>query len=52
MGQYIGLYHYMHIQWNLSNTKHQVTREMCQIVQVVGILNYFFKAFFKLTDIF
>jgi len=29
------------IQWNLSNPTHQVTREMCRIVQDVGILSLF-----------
>ena len=29
---------YLLLQWNLSNPTHQDTREMCQIVQDVGIL--------------
>ena len=29
------------IQWNLSNPTHQGTREMCQIVQDVGILQVY-----------
>ena len=29
------------IQWNLSNPTHQGTREMCQIVQDVGILRFY-----------
>ena len=30
------------IQWNLSNTTYKVTREMCKIVQDVGILRFYF----------
>ena len=30
------------VQWNLSNPKHQGTREMCPIVQDVGILRFYF----------
>jgi hypothetical protein len=29
------------IQWNLSNPTHQGTREMCRIVQDVGILQVY-----------
>jgi hypothetical protein len=29
-------------QWNLSNPTHHGTREMCQIVQDVGILRFYF----------
>ena len=32
----------LEIQWNLSNPTHQGTREMCQIVQDVGILRLYF----------
>jgi hypothetical protein len=32
----------IHVQWTLSNSTHQVTREMCQIVQDVGILRFYF----------
>jgi hypothetical protein len=31
------------IQWNLSNPTHQGIREMCQIVQDVGILRFYLK---------
>ena len=31
-----------HIQWDLSNPTHQGTREMCRIVQDVGILRFYF----------
>jgi hypothetical protein len=30
------------VQWNLSNPTHKGTREMCQIVQDVGILWFYF----------
>jgi len=30
-----------HTEWNLSNLTHQGTREMCQIVQDVGILRFY-----------
>jgi hypothetical protein len=30
------------IQWNLSNLTHQGNREMCRIVQDVGILRFYF----------
>ena len=30
------------IQWNLSNPTHKGIREMCQIVQYVGILRFYF----------
>ena len=30
------------VQWNLSNPTHQGTREMCRIVQDVGILRFYF----------
>ena len=30
------------VQWNLSNPTHKGTREMCQIVQDVGILRFYF----------
>ena len=30
------------IHWNLSNPTHQGTREMCRIVQDVGILRFYF----------
>ena len=33
---------YIYIQWNLSNPTHQGTREMCRIVQDVGILRFYF----------
>ena len=33
---------YIAIQWNLSNPTHQGTREMCRIVQDVGILGFHF----------
>jgi hypothetical protein len=32
----------MYVQWNLSNPTHQGTREMCRIVQDVGILRVYF----------
>ena len=32
-----------HIQWNQSNPTHQGTREMCRIVQDVGILRFYFR---------
>ena len=32
---------FLYIQWNLSNPTHQGTWEMCQIVQVVGILRFY-----------
>jgi len=30
------------VQWNLSNPTHHVIREMCRIVQDVGILRFYF----------
>ena len=35
-------FNYNVIQWNLSNPTHQGTREMCQFVQDVGILRFYF----------
>jgi hypothetical protein len=32
----------IYIQWNMSNPAHQGTREMCDIVQDVGILRFYF----------
>ena len=33
----------VNIEWNLFNPTHQGTREMCRIVQDVGILRFYFK---------
>ena len=33
---------FMHVQWKRSNPKHQGTREICRIVQDVGILRFYF----------
>ena len=33
---------FLPIQWNLSNPTHQGAREMCQIVQDIGILRFNF----------
>ena len=38
----LSLPHTMYIQWNLSNPTHQWIREMCKIVQDVGILRFYF----------
>jgi hypothetical protein len=46
----VGLMSYLHylcllrivVPWNLSNPTHQGTREMCRIVQDVGILNFIY----------
>jgi hypothetical protein len=34
--------YYFRIQWNLSNPTHQGTKEICQNVQDVGILRFYF----------
>ena len=34
---------HIYIQWNLSNPTHNGTRVMCQIVQDVGILQFYFR---------
>ena len=34
---------WLNIQWNLSNLTHQgMTRKMCQVVQDIGILRFYF----------
>ena len=39
--QYYAQAHNIYIQWNLSNPTHQGIREMCRIVQDVGILKFY-----------
>ena len=33
---------HIHVQWNMSNPTQQETREMCQIIQDVGKLSFYF----------
>jgi hypothetical protein len=44
----------MRIQWNLSNLTHQRTKEMCQIVQDVGILRFYYSSqkYFGIINIY